>query len=150
MESCLQAWVRNSRSDSKEVISWKHILHLLTLCYNIQTCICHDFTQNGGWKPLLSFFHLPKCLLSHPPITTHLCLGFLLSPTVFKTIPTSTFPLLSPPKSSRFYSPLNAGGQAQGILSLMQRAVFADRFIDYRLRVNKISQLSTAMAYQGT
>lgn len=32
---------------------------------------------------LFSFFLLPKCFPSHPLLTTHLCLGFLLSPTVF-------------------------------------------------------------------
>lgn len=48
------------------------------------SCLYHDFMQNGDWKPLFSFFHLPKYLPSHPPLTTHLRLAFLLSPTVFK------------------------------------------------------------------
>lgn len=136
MESCLQAWVRNSCSDTKDVISWKHILQFLYTKWWLKISLS-----------LLSPSKMPP--QSFTPYNTPLS-GLPTQPHCIWTIPISTFPLLSPQKSSRFYSPWNAGEQAQGILSLMQRAVLADRFIDYRLWENKISQLSTTRGYQGT
>lgn len=87
----------------KKVIILEHILHLLTLCYDIQACICHHLKKNDGWKPLT--FLLPFCKLflwSSIFYNTPLS-GLLTQPRHTLTImPVITFPVLSLPKAAGF------------------------------------------------
>lgn len=94
---------------------------------------------------LFSFFHLPECFPSHPLLTTHLCLGFLLSPPVFKLF-LLALSLSCHPKKQQVLFTFKCRWTSSGNPVLDAEG----RFINYRLWVNKISQLSTATGYQGT